>query len=96
MADGWERRQEQTRNDVLVAAGALIAEHGLDGLTMRKLAAQAGVAVATLFHLCGLLSQQIFFYCYSNPLFAVIIHYGALHTLGFCYVYSELCFGNYC
>jgi AcrR family transcriptional regulator len=50
MADGWERRQ---RRDVLVAAGSLISEHGLEGLTMRKLAARAGVAVATLYNQFG-------------------------------------------
>ncbi|MGZ0191703.1 MAG: TetR/AcrR family transcriptional regulator [Acidimicrobiales bacterium] len=53
MADGWERRQEQTRSDVLVAAGALITDHGLEGLTMRKLAALAGVSVATLYNQFG-------------------------------------------
>ncbi|MDA3031079.1 MAG: TetR/AcrR family transcriptional regulator [Actinomycetota bacterium] len=53
MADGWERRQKQKRRDVLVAAGSLISEHGLEGLTMRKLAARAGVAVATLYNQFG-------------------------------------------
>jgi len=53
MADGWDRRQERTRQDVLDAAGALIAESGLDGLTMRKLATRAGVAVATLYNQFG-------------------------------------------
>lgn len=53
MADGWERRQERTRHDVLVAAGELIAADGLNGLTMRKLAARAGVAVATLYNQFG-------------------------------------------
>lgn len=47
------RRQERTRRDVLDAAGRLIAEGGLDGLTMRKLAEAAGVAVATLYNQFG-------------------------------------------
>lgn len=53
MSDGWERRQERTRQDVLDATGALIAEAGVDGLTMRKLAERAGVAVATLYNQFG-------------------------------------------
>jgi len=53
MSDGWERRQERTRRDVIDAAGVLIAESGLDGLTMRKLAERAGVAVATLYNQFG-------------------------------------------
>ncbi len=50
---GWERRQERTRGDVLAAAGELIAADGIVGLTMRKLAARAGVAVATLYNQFG-------------------------------------------
>ena len=53
MSDGWERRQERTRRDVLDATGALIAETGVDGLTMRRLAERAGVAVATLYNQFG-------------------------------------------
>lgn len=53
MGDGWERRQEQTRRDVIEATGVLIAESGVDGLTMRKLAERAGVAVATLYNQFG-------------------------------------------
>ncbi len=53
MQSGWERRQERTRAEVLVAAGEIIAEEGLEGLTMRKLAARAGVAVATLYNQFG-------------------------------------------
>lgn len=53
MADGWERRQERTRNDVVAAVGAIIADSGLEGLTMRKLASHAGVAVATLYNQFG-------------------------------------------
>ena len=50
---GWDRRQAQTRHDVLAAAGEIIAADGLEGLTMRKLAARAGVAVATLYNQFG-------------------------------------------
>ncbi len=53
MSDGWERRQARTRCDVIDAAGRLIAEGGLAGLTMRKLAERAGVAVATLYNQFG-------------------------------------------
>ena len=53
MSDGWVRRPEQTRRDVLDAAGTLIADGGLEGLTMRKLAERAGVAVATLYNQFG-------------------------------------------
>lgn len=53
MADGWERRQERTRGDVVVAVGEIIAEDGVEGVTMRKLAARAGVAVATLYNQFG-------------------------------------------
>ncbi|MFT6292796.1 MAG: AcrR family transcriptional regulator [Ilumatobacter sp.] len=53
MSDGWERRQERTRGDVISAAGLLIAESGVEGLTMRKLAERAGVAVATLYNQFG-------------------------------------------
>lgn len=53
MSDGWARRQERTRRDVLDAAGSLIADDGVDGLTMRKLAERAGVAVATLYNQFG-------------------------------------------
>lgn len=53
MSDGWERRQERTRQAVIDATGALIAESGVDGLTMRKLAERAGVAVATLYNQFG-------------------------------------------
>jgi AcrR family transcriptional regulator len=53
VSDGWERRQERTRSDVLSAAGSLIAESGVEGLTMRRLAERAGVAVATLYNQFG-------------------------------------------
>lgn len=50
---GWDRRQARTRDGVLTAAGEIIAADGVDGLTMRKLAARAGVAVATLYNQFG-------------------------------------------
>jgi AcrR family transcriptional regulator len=53
MSDGWVRRQERTRRDVFDAAGRLIANGGLEALTMRKLAEAAGVAVATLYNQFG-------------------------------------------
>jgi AcrR family transcriptional regulator len=53
MSAGWERRVQQTRADVLAAVGEIIAESGLEGLTMRRLAERAGVAVATLYNQFG-------------------------------------------
>ena len=53
MSDGWVRRQERTRGDVLAAAGGIIADSGVEGMTMRKLAERAGVAVATLYNQFG-------------------------------------------
>lgn len=50
MSTGWESRQQRTRSDILHAVGDIIATDGLDGLTMRKLAERAGVAVATLYN----------------------------------------------
>lgn len=50
MSRGWDDRQERTRSDVLAAVGDIVASEGLDGLTMRKLAERAGVAVATLYN----------------------------------------------
>jgi AcrR family transcriptional regulator len=50
MSRGWDDRQVRTRADVLAAVGDIVARDGLDGLTMRKLAEQAGVAVATLYN----------------------------------------------
>lgn len=50
MSQGWESRQQRTRADILQAVGEIIAVDGLDGLTMRKLAERAGVAVATLYN----------------------------------------------
>jgi AcrR family transcriptional regulator len=54
MGHGWDDRQVRTRADVLVAAGELIAAGGVEGLSMRKLADRAGVAVATLYNQFGL------------------------------------------
>lgn len=53
MSEGWDRRQERLRADVLAAAGRLIAESGVEHLTMRRLAERAGVAVATLYNQFG-------------------------------------------
>jgi AcrR family transcriptional regulator len=53
MGHGWDDRQVRTRADVLVAAGELIAAGGVEGLSMRKLADRAGVAVATLYNQFG-------------------------------------------
>lgn len=50
MSQGWESRQQRTRAEILQAVGEIIAAEGLDGLTMRKLADRAGVAVATLYN----------------------------------------------
>jgi len=50
MSQGWATRQERTRNEILLAVGEIVAADGLDGLTMRKLADRAGVAVATLYN----------------------------------------------
>lgn len=50
MSQGWESRQQRTRTEILAAVGEIIAADGLDGLTMRKLADRAGVAVATLYN----------------------------------------------
>ena len=50
MSQGWESRQQRTRAEILHAVGEIIGAEGLDGLTMRKLADRAGVAVATLYN----------------------------------------------
>lgn len=50
MSQGWETRQRRTRAEILQAAGELIAANGTEGLTMRKLADRANVAVATLYN----------------------------------------------
>jgi AcrR family transcriptional regulator len=50
MSQGWESRQQRTRAEILHAVGEIIAVDGLEGLTMRKLADRAGVAVATLYN----------------------------------------------
>jgi AcrR family transcriptional regulator len=50
MSHGWETRQRRTRSEILAAVGDIIATDGLDGLTMRKLAERANVAVATLYN----------------------------------------------
>lgn len=50
MNRGWQSRQQRTRAEILLAVGEIIDADGLDGLTMRKLADRAGVAVATLYN----------------------------------------------
>ena len=50
MSQGWESRQQRTRAEILHAVGEIIGADGLDGLTMRKLADRAGVAVATMYN----------------------------------------------
>jgi len=53
MGHGWHDRQQRTRAEVLSAAGELIAEAGVEGLSMRKLADRAGVSVGTLYNQFG-------------------------------------------
>jgi AcrR family transcriptional regulator len=53
MGTGWDDRQERTRAEVLQAAGELIAAGGVEGLSMRRLAERAGVAVGTLYNQFG-------------------------------------------
>ncbi len=53
MGTGWDDRQERTRAEVLQAAGELIAQAGVEGLSMRRLAERAGVAVGTLYNQFG-------------------------------------------
>jgi len=50
MSEGWKTRQQRTRAEILQAVGEIIAADGVDGLTMRKLADRANVAVATLYN----------------------------------------------
>jgi AcrR family transcriptional regulator len=45
-----ERLKEQGRQDILEAAMALFAEKGFHGVSMQEIAAQAGVAVGTLYN----------------------------------------------
>lgn len=50
---GWDDRKQATRERVLAAAHRLIAANGPDGLTIRKLAAEADVAVGTIYNQFG-------------------------------------------
>ena len=52
-ASKWDKRQEETRAKVLLAARELICQDGLDGLSIRKLATSAGVAVGTIYNQFG-------------------------------------------
>jgi len=47
---GMTERQLRRREDILAAARKLIAEHGYDGVHMRDLAKESGVAPKTLYH----------------------------------------------
>jgi AcrR family transcriptional regulator len=49
----WDKRQQMTRVKVMVAARELICEDGLEGLSVRRLAAAAGVAVGTIYNQFG-------------------------------------------
>jgi AcrR family transcriptional regulator len=48
-ADRRSRRRDQRRRRILDAADALIAEHGVDGITMQRVADQLDCAVGTLY-----------------------------------------------
>ena len=47
---GLTERQIRRREDILSAARKLISEHGYEGVTMRDLARESGVAPKTLYH----------------------------------------------
>ena len=47
------------RTEILAAATELIAAHGIKGMTMRQLAAAAGLNIATLYHYFGSKSELI-------------------------------------
>lgn len=47
---GWDDRKQATRERVIAAAHHLIATNGPDGLSIRKLAAEADVAVGTIYN----------------------------------------------
>ena len=49
----WDERQQATRTKLISTARQLIANNGLDGLTIRKLAAEADVAVGTIYNHFG-------------------------------------------
>jgi AcrR family transcriptional regulator len=48
-ADRRARRRDQTRRRILAATDTLLAEHGLDGITMQRLADHLDCAVGTLY-----------------------------------------------
>ncbi len=50
---GLTERQIQRREAILAAARKLITKHGHEGVTMRQLAKQSGVAPKTLYHQFG-------------------------------------------
>jgi len=49
----WERNKERRRKQILEAAAELLAREGPEGMSMRKLAREAEVSVATLYNICG-------------------------------------------
>lgn len=49
----WDDRQEATRAKLLRTASDLIAEDGMEGFSIRKLAAKAEVAVGTIYNQFG-------------------------------------------
>src|ERR1700742_1220485 len=53
LANGQPPARVRNRRRVLRAARALVAQHGLTELTMRRLAVEADVSVATLYNLIG-------------------------------------------
>lgn len=48
-----ERSKQRRREQILGAAHALVAAHGIGGLTMRALSERAGLSVPTIYHLIG-------------------------------------------
>ena len=50
---GLTERQIRRREDILAAARKLLTKHGVDGVTMRNLAKESGVAPKTLYHQFG-------------------------------------------
>lgn len=48
-----QRQRDETRRAVLDAAEALLAEEGVEGFSMRRLAARSGYALPTLYHHFG-------------------------------------------
>ncbi len=49
----WETAKSQRRDDIVAAARALMRRSGVDGFSMRVLAEEAGVSIATPYNLFG-------------------------------------------